>query len=133
MTDKNNITARVSKTQLDQTKQQAAQKEGFLNINQSQDKLTVVKEQRVCIHKGAVIANCYMFGGYMEAHAGAVINNLIINAGEVCLFTGSETGKLLAKAGCTLTLRSGAKVNAYRQTGPITFSMYPGNRLNAPF
>lgn len=132
MTNKNNITARVSQTQLDQTRTLPKQKEGFLNINKSQEQLAVGKDQKVCIHKGAVIDNCYMFGGYMEAHAGAEIKNLIINAGEACLFTGSETGKILAKEGCTLTIRSNAKVHAYRQTGPITFSMYPGNRLNAP-
>lgn len=132
MTNKNNITARVSQIQLDQTQTLPNQKEGFLNINKSRERLTVGKEQKVCIHKGAVIDNCYMFGGYLEAHSGAEIKNLIINAGEACLFTGSKTGKLLAKEGCKLTIRSQASPKYFRQTGPITFSMYPGNRLNAP-
>ena len=133
MTNKTTITARVSQTQLDQTQPLPEQKEGFLNINNSQEKLPVNKGERVCIHKGAVIANCYMFGGYMEAHSGAVIKNLIINAGEVCLFTGSRTINLLAKEGCTLTIRSQAAPKFYRQTGPITLSVYPGNKLNVPF
>lgn len=133
MTNKTTITARVSQTQLDQTQPLPEQKEGFLNINNSQEKLRVLSGQKVCIHKGAVIDNCYMFGGYMEAHSGAVIKNLIINAGEACLFTGSRTIKLLAKEGCTLTIRSQAAPKFYRQTGPITLSVYPGNKLNVPF
>ena len=123
----------MSQTQLDQTQQLPEQKEGFLNINRSQEKLNVGRNDKVCIHKGAVIDNCYVFGGYLEAHSGAVIKNMIINAGEVCLFTGSRTYKLLAKEGCTLTIRSQAAPKYFRQTGPINLSIYPGNKLNVPF
>ena len=104
----------------------------FLHIREDRDKLCIPEGVQAKVYSGVTVRNCYIFGGYLETQSGATIRSCIINAGEACFFTGTKIGHLLAKEGCTLTLRTGVKVKVYKQTGPITFSMYPGNRLESP-
>ena len=129
MSDKEKI---EMKTQQWQTSDKAEYKD-FLHIRESRDKLNVPEGVNAKIYKGVTIGLCVLHGGRVETQAGVILDKCIINAGELCLFTGTKVNHLLAHKGCTLIVRSGVILPDFKQTGMISSCYYPGTRVNSPY
>lgn len=128
MSDKDKIEMEV---QQGQTPAEPKYKD-YMHIRKSQEKLSVPDGVYAKIYKGVTIKHCSIYG-YVETQAGATIDWCIINAGELCLFTGSEAKHVLAKEGCKLTVRSGVTLKDFKQTGPIISCFYPGTKVVSPY